>query len=180
MRAFIDANVFVHVWTLDVLLSAADAGLIEPRWSQDVANEVERAFDEVRPGSAGKARAMMAAADRAYPEALVEGYGRRVADLELPDEGDRHVLAAAVESGCDAVVTYNLRDFPQDVLATHGVEALHPDELLMRMVETDSVAMRATMRELVRSKSHPPRTMSEEVAGLRRNRLERFSDWLAS
>ena len=51
MRAFIDANVFVHVWTLDVLLSAADTGMFEPRWSEGVVHEAERAFSEVRPGS---------------------------------------------------------------------------------------------------------------------------------
>lgn len=137
MRAFIDANVFVHVWTLDVLLTAADTGLLEPHWSEDVILEVERAFSEVRPGSTHQARATMAAAGRAYPDALVRGYAHRIADLELPDEGDRHVLAAAVESSCDAIVTYNLRDFPQDALAPYRVEALHPDDLLMQMVETD-------------------------------------------
>ena len=47
MRAFIDANVFVHVWTLDVLLSAADTGMLEPRWSKDIAFEAERVFSEV-------------------------------------------------------------------------------------------------------------------------------------
>jgi hypothetical protein len=36
------------------------------------------------------------------------------------------------------------------------------------------------MQALVQAKTHPPRTMAEEIAGLRRNRLERFSDWLAS
>lgn len=180
MRAFIDANVFVHVWTLDVLLSVADTGMLEPRWSEDVALEAERAFSEVRPGSESQARAMMAAACRAYPDAMVEGYERRAANLELPDEGDRHVLAAAMESRCDAIVTYNLRDFPRETLASHGIEAIHPDELLMRMVEMDPDAMRATMQSLVRMKAHPPRTIVEEIAGLRRNRLERFSDWLAS
>ncbi|MDO4537980.1 MAG: PIN domain-containing protein [Coriobacteriales bacterium] len=180
MRTFIDANVFVHAWTLDVLLSAADTGMVEPRWSRDVILEAERAFSEVRPGSAGQARAMMEAAGRAYPDAMVEGYETRIAALEMPDDGDRHVLAAAAESGCDSIVTYNLRDFPQETLALYGLEALHPDDLLMRMVEMDPDAMRTIMKTLVRTKAHPPRTIAEEVAGLRRNRLERFSDWLAS
>lgn len=180
MRVFIDANVFVHVWTFDVLLSAADTGMLEPRWSEDVCQEVERAFSEVRPNSVGQARAMIAAANRAYPDAMVRGYDYRITDIELPDKEDRHVLAAAVESGCDAVVTYNLRDFPQDVLTPYSIEALHPDDLLMRMVETDPSAIRKTMRDLMRAKIHPPRTIGEEAAGLRRNRLERFSNWLAT
>lgn len=180
MRTFIDANVFVHVWTLDVLLSAADMGLMEPRWSEAVALEVKRALSEVRPGSGDRAHAMMTAANRAFPTAAVEGYAHRVADLELPDKDDRHVFAAAVESGCDAIVTYNLRDFPREALAPYGIEALHPDDLLMRLVEEDPDAMRAVVQDLIRAKAHPPRTLAEEAAGLRRNRLQRFSSWLES
>lgn len=104
----------------------------------------------------------MAAACKAYPDSMAEGYERRTANLELPDEGDRHVLAAAMESMCDAIVTYNLRDFPLETLASYGTEAIHPDELLMRMVEIDPDAMRAIMQSLVRMKAHPPRTMAEE------------------
>ena len=95
VRAFIDANVFVHAWTLDVLLSAADAGMFEPHWSIDVIREVERAFSRVRSDGVSAARAMMEAAGRAYPGALVVGYEHRIVDVALPDEGDRHVLAAA-------------------------------------------------------------------------------------
>ena len=57
MRAFIDANVFVHVWTLDALLSAADTGMLEPRWSKDVALEAERAFchtEELSTAASGR------------------------------------------------------------------------------------------------------------------------------
>jgi predicted nucleic acid-binding protein len=36
--------------------------------------------------------------------------------LTLPDADDRHVLAAAIRSSADVIVTFNLGDFPPEVL----------------------------------------------------------------
>ena len=47
--------------------------------------------------------------DQVNPKSLVTCYERRTADLTMPDENDRHVLAAAIESGAAVIVTFNLR-----------------------------------------------------------------------
>lgn len=38
------------------------------------------------------------------------------------------MLAAAIKMGADAIVTFNLKDFPNSALAGYGVEAIHPDD----------------------------------------------------
>jgi hypothetical protein len=38
-------------------------------------------------------------------DCLVSGYEWRIENLSLPDENDRHVLAAAIEADADAIVT---------------------------------------------------------------------------
>jgi hypothetical protein len=43
-------------------------------------------------------------------------------------EADRHVLAAAVASGADAVITANLRHFSPESCEPHGIDVIHPDE----------------------------------------------------
>ena len=49
-------------------------------------------------------------------DCLVTGFEELIEGLELPDRKDRHVLAAAVRSGADVIVTQNLKDFPHDRL----------------------------------------------------------------
>lgn len=49
------------------------------------------------------------------------------------DPGDRHVIAAAVKCGAEAIVTFNLRHFPDAALDTWNIEAQHPDEFLVHL-----------------------------------------------
>jgi putative PIN family toxin of toxin-antitoxin system len=46
----------------------------------------------------------------------------------LPDPADDHVLEVAVAAGCDAIVTYNKRDFKG--IEKFGLRVLDPRELL--------------------------------------------------
>ena len=45
-------------------------------------------------------------------DAKVTGFEPMIDTLELPDLNDRHVLAAAIRCNADAIVTFNLKDFP--------------------------------------------------------------------
>ena len=68
--------------------------------------------------------------NRAVPDSLVEGFEPLIAGLTLPDENDRHVLAASIKCGAQIIVTYNLKDFPKTNLEQYGIEAMHPDEFI--------------------------------------------------
>ena len=65
------------------------------------------------------------------PDCLVTNYEKLANSIELPDPGDRHVVAAAIVGHADAIVTFNIKDFPQAVLQPYGIEVQHPDEFLM-------------------------------------------------
>ena len=55
------------------------------------------------------------------------------ARLLLPDANDIHVLAVAISSQADAIITFNAKDFPRHLLADEGVERLDPDQLLCQI-----------------------------------------------
>jgi predicted nucleic acid-binding protein len=48
-------------------------------------------------------------------EMLYTGYESLIPSLSLPDKNDRHVLAAAIRCQASAIVTFNLKDFPQEL-----------------------------------------------------------------
>lgn len=48
--------------------------------------------------------------NRAFPDAKIRGCEHYIKTQSLPDENDKHVLAAAIECGVDIVITYNLSD----------------------------------------------------------------------
>jgi hypothetical protein len=102
---------------------------------------------------------------------LVSGYERRMQDLELPDVDDRHVLAAAIEAEAGIILTWNLRDFPEAVLASHGLRAATPDELLAGLIEDHREKMIAVLHEARLSLKQPPLTAAEYLATLRNQGL---------
>ena len=114
------------------------ADLCAARWSEEILDEWARNLAEkhknVSPASIARCRELM---NQHAQDALVAGYEPIVPSLELPDADDRHVLATAIHCKARAIVTFNLKDFPEAALATHGIEAIHPDDFLLRLLQSD-------------------------------------------
>ena len=73
-----------------------------------------------------------------------------VDSLVLPDKDDRHVLAAAITGHADAIITLNVKDFPEKILDSFGIEIQTPDEFVLNQIMLkDTVALVAfkAMRE---------------------------------
>lgn len=56
----------------------------------------------------------MSKAQLAFPDAFVDNYELLVNFVELPDEKDRNVLAAAIKTNANIIVTNNMKDFPKE------------------------------------------------------------------
>lgn len=109
-------------------------------------------------------------------DALVEGYEDRIESIALTDVDDRHVLAAAVHCGAHVIVTANLRDFPASTLAAFGIEAVHPDEFLVGLLESDEGEVVAALCWLRASLKNPPRTAADLIADMKRQGLTATAD----
>lgn len=48
---------------------------------------------------------------------------------------NRHVLAAAIRSPAGVIVTYNIKDSPEQVLDGYGIEVQHPDEFATHLYD---------------------------------------------
>jgi predicted nucleic acid-binding protein len=136
--AVYDANVLYPSTLRDVLLWAAIAGLVQAKWTDQILDETFHSLKANRPDlSAERLDHTRVLMDAAVRDVKVKGYEHRIGDLHLPDPDDRHVLAAAIESGADLIVTKNLADFPATALTPYEIEAIHPEDFLLALAETD-------------------------------------------
>ena len=135
-----DANVLYSRVLGDYTLYAAVQGALEIRWSAAILAEVVAHLTENIAGfdAAAGARlvtAMNAAVRAAEVEPDADAV-EAVADLRLPDEDDRHVLAAAaaVAVQADVLSTDILKDFPTDTMNEAGIQLISADALLSLLV----------------------------------------------
>jgi len=77
------------------------------------------------------------------------------------NEKDRHVLAAAVAGGAEALVTANLRDFPPAACDPLGVEAVHPDDFLLGLYALVPQLVANAVSEQAADLQAPPKTLDE-------------------
>jgi hypothetical protein len=68
-------------------------------------------------------------------DSLVTGYEYLIPCLQLPDPDNHHVLTAPVTGGADTIMTFNLKDFPQDILDRHNIIAQHPDDFIADLID---------------------------------------------
>jgi hypothetical protein len=103
----------------------------------------------------------------AVPDCIVENYEGLIDGLTLPDPDDRHVLAAAIRAGAQVIVTFNIKDFPAEALATHEMEAKHPDEFVIEQLGLAPAAVVNVIVEQSQALKNPPRSVADLLETLR-------------
>lgn len=164
--ALLDANVLYPARLRDLLIRLDIAGLYQARWSEQILDECFRNIIENRPDlptdRLARTRQHMNAA---LPAAMVDGFEELIADQDLPDPDDHHVLAAALKAGAGFLVTSNLDDFPADKVPTRIV-VLSPDDFVMRLVTEDLDSVADVVDAQAADLTNPPMTTNELLDGL--------------
>ena len=167
-----DACVLYPAPLRDLLVRIAQAGIVRARWTTEILDECFRSILELRPDlrpdALARTRDLMT---KAVADCMVEGYEHMIAGLALPDPDDRHVLAAAVRAGAQAIVTFNLRDFPDAILAAHEIEAIHPDAFVLDLLDLAPAAVAGAVQEQAASLKSPPMSLADVLDVLRNNGL---------
>jgi predicted nucleic acid-binding protein len=121
----------------DTLLRMAEAPrLYLPKWSQLIMDEVTRNLIAKWDMPAEKARRREEELRRHFPEAWVNGFEPLIDGMKN-DPGDRHVLAAAVRSHSELIVTYNRRHFPAVSTQDWEVDVQGPSTFLRGLYNLD-------------------------------------------
>ena len=172
ISAVLDACVLYSAPLRDFLLRLAFAGLIDPFWSEDIQDEWIHNLLEKRPELEWeKLERTRREMESRFPNGRVQKYEPIIPTLRLPDPKDRHVLAAAIHARADYIVTFNLKDFPQSALLPYRVEAISPDEFVLRVIEYNTKVFIETVARHRAILVRPPKTAGEYLATLEKQGL---------
>lgn len=152
-----DACVLYPAPLRDFLMWLALTDLFKARWTEAIHDEWMRNVLKNRPDltleQLTRTKNLMNASVR---DCLVTGYEDIIPELQLPDPGDRHVLAAAIHCNASFIISFNLRDFPRQVLVPYGVEVRHPDNFILDLFDLNPKAIcKAAQRQRSRLKNPP-------------------------
>jgi len=152
----------------DLLVRIANTGIVRARWSERILDEcfgsiIARRSD-LNPASLARTRALMC---EAVPDCIVKGFEHLEAGLHLPDAKDAHVLAAGIRAGAQAIVTFNLKDFPDHVLQRYDMEPKHPDEFVLDSIDLAPAAVARCVTEQAAACRNPTMTVEQVLGTLR-------------
>jgi hypothetical protein len=179
MRVLIDACVLYPTVMREVVLGVAAQGLFEPRWSPRILEEWARAARKIGPQGETIARGEIAAINARFPNAEIQVRQGLEERLWLPDPNDIHVLAAAIGSSCDAVMTVNAKDFPRNILAEEGLSRIDPDGFLIGLAAAHPEAVQVVGQAVLAEARRLSGEEWEMRKLLRKARLPRLGKLLA-
>jgi predicted nucleic acid-binding protein len=167
----LDTNVIYPLWIRDLMLWFAHYDLYTPKWSKHIFKEW---FDVmIRKGiPETEARNRTTIVDEAFPDALVENYELLIPALTLPDEKDNHVLAAAIKTNANLIVTNNLKHFPIEYISSFGLSVKNVDNFLTDIIDLNHETSIKAFRDLVLNKKNPPFDEYQVLDILRKNGLD--------
>jgi hypothetical protein len=76
------------------------------------------------------------------------------------------------------IVTSNLKDFPESVLASHQVEAILPDDFILHVIEYDAKSFITTVKRHRAVLTRPSQTVDEYLATLEKQCLSKTAAFL--
>lgn len=164
-KYLLDTDVLIPFYSKDFFLELGSRGL-PIRWSRSIEAEFSRVWARLYPDRPDHAADILEVMRSVVPDWRAPEPRKILQAVQLPDPGDRHVVAAAVGVGAAVIVTRNVRDFPEAALSPLGLEAHTPDQVLCDLLDEHPdliIAAGAAMRARLK---RPPQTIDEWLAGL--------------
>jgi hypothetical protein len=165
--ALLDACVLYPASLRDTLLRFGSADFYVPLCSERVLDEAERNLVGDGVMDPGKARRLRNAMSGVFGEGLIAEHA--IAQLEptmTNQPKDRHVLAAAVASEAQTIVTQNLADFPDSALGPWDIQAQHPDEFLLGLFNIQPDLAASLVERQVAALRSPALSLDDVLAAL--------------
>ncbi len=167
-----DACVLYPAPLRDLLMRLAVTDLFKAHWTDKIHEEWINALlrqNKYKLEDLEKVRDLM---DKHIKDAKIYGYELLINNLVLPDENDRHVLAAAIKINADAIITFNTKDFPSEILSQYAIEVIHPDDFIFSQLELNLALCLKAIKEQRLTLKNPPKNPDEFLLILQKQCLQ--------
>lgn len=173
--AVIDANVLYSFYLREFFMRLSrQAKLFQAKWSDEINKEWSRNLLKNKPHLKKKdVDATIKWMNRTIQDAVVDPkpFMPIVEKINFPDKNDMHVVAAALASRAQFIVTKNLKHFPNKKIENFGIEAIHPDDFAEEYVEDFPEDVIRVLINMSEDYEHPSMTPREVIAALGRAEL---------
>ena len=175
----LDTNVIYPHEVRDILFWLAFHDMFTPKWSKHIFDEWKDVMQ--RKGiEEDEVKKRIKNANDAFPDAMVKNYESLVETLKLPDSKDCHVLAAAIKTNANLIVTNNLKDFPEEYLAEFGLMAKTADDFITDLIDLNHERTLNAFRDLVMNRKNPNLDEFEVLDRFRNIGLKDTADFIHS
>jgi predicted nucleic acid-binding protein len=168
-KATLDTCILFPVTACDVLLTLAEFGMFQPIWSSSILNELLRAtLDSSQPIEHRGLRKRVEEMNEFFPYASHDAPSLLVYrwQLVLPDPKDGHVVATAIASKSSFIVTENLKDFPNHLLAKSGIVAMSFDSFMNTMLTRNPESVHKAFKNMIKKRTNPQISLLEQLLKL--------------
>jgi len=175
----LDTNVIYPIEIRDLLFWFAFCDLYTPKWSKHIFDEwIDVMKRKGVPDPEIDKRTEKA--NSAFPDAMVENYEPLIEGLKLQDQKDCHVLAAAIKTNANVIVTNNLKHFPKEYLSSYGLSAKNAEDFFTDTIDLNQAQALQAFLRLVQNKTNPDLDHYEVLDRYRNLGLKQTADYLHS
>ena len=161
----LDACVLYPAPLRDLLIELATKGMFRGRGTDRIHDEWIRNLLKNRPdlkkNQLERTRKLM---NERTLDCLVHDYEDLMKSISLPDQQDVHVLAAAIKAQAQIIVTYNIKDFPIEILKKFEIEAQHPDTFLRHQLDLKLSVFLSSVKNIRERLKKPPLSASQYLS----------------
>ena len=144
-RVVFDTNALFRFWVRVLITELADVGALQPFWSKRTEVELRQVL-RTRGQNDAEAFLKTQSSARLSPGPATLA---RIRVEKFRDQGDLHVVAAALEAQASIIVTDNARDFPSKHLRPLGLARYSVDGFFAEVL--DILPQAATQQDLLHS-----------------------------
>ena len=173
LRAVLDANVLYPAPLRDFLLRLAQLELFEPIWTKQIHLEwVNNLLKKRKDIDSNRVQRTVFLMNKSFPKANIKVGKELIESIELPDKDDRHVLGAGIKSNSKFIITNNLKDFPKKYLRSFHIEAIDPDQFVVKLIKIDADKVQKAFENQLHSLKNPPLKRDDLIGILVKNGLK--------